>query len=906
MSKSLRLNVRQSFGLRSSSSFSLAPVPTGPSTGLPGQIQDKFKASELGLRTIAGTTSIGLLLLVGIGGAIGRRTRRKPTNERGLPDNSALLALAKTYLETQLRLYGSVELSRLLPRADKQTAAGLVDEFRNAFLDLDWRPSSSLETSLTLTPVAAVYLRYSCDKSNPRSLDQQLRNCLEKAAQLGHWVPWDLVFADAAVSGTSAARRGYQMAKAAIEVESGRIELVLIDEIGRAARDAIETLKLGRLMDNCGSRLVGCTDGFDSSHAHSKMMLSMFAMVHEHFVDQLRGKVRRGTDDAFRIGKNIRPPSFGYKLVPCLDAQGFPILDTKGRVDVQKVIDEEHVEWVIKAFDMYVNGRKSPAKIAAYFNDHEVGGRRTWDGANVTQLLTRRTYIGEEVEGMTRTRVDSETGKRTTKKVPESEWKRRDVPHLRIISDEMFEAAQARRRQCRDAHDTKLRNAPARTSVYSNLLIRPVCSCGTRLLIGRTGEHKSLFCPSAKDHKHKCQMGGYKSVRIIESCILDHVRSSLTPACEQEVLERANKFLEDEISKPVKDTKPLERTIKELKKKVALYLDKFEENPSEAAISRVNAYEQSLKEREAELRDIQSRQLSTPVPLDAEAVSTALDQIRQLLNSDKESAAPIIEKLVGQVVVSQTTNAEKKRVWTAKFSINLIPVIAELTARSQCLNAPTWEYLHLSDWTLLTEAIVPLETVPPYVQIAPELLRLHTSGASIESLAALFKKSTSVIRTILKFAQTGEKPQWEPKGKKRDRRKKGREKEGDKVECKYLQFGELIAERRELGETFREIRDFISNEYGVKMSHPTAVRAYDHARPAAAIAAAASGRMPSRNSKNVLRPEQYDEIRRLLCLQPRVKYADIAAQVGCSAATVSSEKRRMTAETKDEAKRADK
>ena len=66
---------------------------------------------------------------------------------------------------------------------------------------------------------------------------------------------------------------------------------------------------------------------------------------------------------------------------------------------------------------------------------------------------------------------------------------------------------------------------------------------------------------------------------------------SLTPACEQEVLERANKFLADEIKKPVKDTKPLERTIKELKKKVALYLDKFEENPSEAAISRVNAYE---------------------------------------------------------------------------------------------------------------------------------------------------------------------------------------------------------------------------------------------------------------------------------------------------------------------------
>src|SRR5262249_14694124 len=142
--------------------------------------------------------------------------------------------------------------------------------------------------------IAAAYLRFSCDKSNPRSLAQQLKLILEKARTANQFIPWSFVFADAAVSGTTADRRGYALANAVLEDASSPISTLYIDEIGRASRDAVEALRLGQLVDTQKKGMIGVSDGFDSSSPMSKMMLSIFAVLQEWFIDQLRSKVKRG------------------------------------------------------------------------------------------------------------------------------------------------------------------------------------------------------------------------------------------------------------------------------------------------------------------------------------------------------------------------------------------------------------------------------------------------------------------------------------------------------------------------------------------------------------------------------------------------------------------------------------
>lgn len=273
---------------------------------------------------------------------IGRRGRRGMTRSgdpKGLPDGGARLELAQTYLDIQRRLWPrAVELGTL-PAPTPGDARKLADEFLARFrgepAGADGQPTGGLGKRL-----GAAYLRYSCDNSNPRSLDQQLKNALERAARDGTFVPWELVFADAAVTGTTADRRGYALAKAAMTRPAGGPECLYVDEIGRASRDAVEALRLGKLVEAARKRMVGASDNFDSDAPTSKLQLHLFAMLNEWFVDQLRTKVVRGMGGGFARGKNLGKAAVGYRLVPLLDAGGRQVVGDTGKPQSRKQIDE--------------------------------------------------------------------------------------------------------------------------------------------------------------------------------------------------------------------------------------------------------------------------------------------------------------------------------------------------------------------------------------------------------------------------------------------------------------------------------------------------------------------------------------------------------------------------------------
>lgn len=228
----------------------------------------------------------------------GASSRRRA--DKGLPNDKALLDLARTYLEIQHRLWPMLVACGLLPEITESEIETLAVQFRERFLNGSGNRFQPDIDSPPWTEIGAAYVRYSCDNSNPRSLDQQLRNALELAARDKVYIPWENVFADATVTGTIATRRGYIMVKELIRDKQATLRRVYIDEIGRASRDAIEALKLGRLIEHRHKRLIGASDGFDSDTPNAKFLLSMYAMLHQWFVDQLRCKVNRGMSNERR------------------------------------------------------------------------------------------------------------------------------------------------------------------------------------------------------------------------------------------------------------------------------------------------------------------------------------------------------------------------------------------------------------------------------------------------------------------------------------------------------------------------------------------------------------------------------------------------------------------------------
>lgn len=328
-----------------------------------------------------------------------RLSIREASKFKGLPERNALFDLAKTYLESMAKLWPELVLNGTLPRPTQSVLEQMVEQFERHYLGKEGLPDVD-RISCGKASLGIVYARYSSINANPRSLDQQLKLILECAAKNGVFVPWELVYADAGVTGRTAKRRGYQMAKAAVKNLGPRVSSLLIDEMGRASRDAIESLQLGKLMEQYSKRLLGASDGFDSSLPNSKQQLHFSAMVHENYVDNLKAKVNRGRKDAFERGQHVGMFPIGYRLVTILDGNGEPVLSHSGKIRRKPIIDEATAGQIRDAFELYVHKGWSPGKISDLFNQREIGGRTNWQSRKIRDMIRRTIYKGLMTDGM--------------------------------------------------------------------------------------------------------------------------------------------------------------------------------------------------------------------------------------------------------------------------------------------------------------------------------------------------------------------------------------------------------------------------------------------------------------------------------------------------------------------------
>jgi hypothetical protein len=250
------------------------------------------------------------------------RRGRVRSADFGMPERQGLLDLARTYLETQTRLWPDLVGTAAVPAADAATIAAMADDFERRFRQQSaeaFRPAGTLIAWIAL---AVAYLRFSDENSNPRSLDQQLLNVLNRARRDGVFVPWHYVLADAAVSGTLACRTGYTLAKTIGERrDEFGVSWFLIDDLSRMSRNTIESLRLGELAAETGVRFVGASDGFDSSNPQSSLLLPVLGSMNEAFVTQLKALVGDVVIETRQVEGQEKPQMiarFSINAVPAL------------------------------------------------------------------------------------------------------------------------------------------------------------------------------------------------------------------------------------------------------------------------------------------------------------------------------------------------------------------------------------------------------------------------------------------------------------------------------------------------------------------------------------------------------------------------------------------------------------
>jgi site-specific DNA recombinase len=277
---------------------------------------------------------------------------------------------------------------------------------------------------------AAIYARFSSDLQNDRSIDDQVALCRDLGARAGYEIA--AVYDDRALSGTSTKKRaGFQAMMAAASARA--FDVILAEDIDRLFRDeadfhvARKRLDFLRIKIHTSSGLVSRVEG------------SLRAMMSAMFIENLVVHVRRGMQGVIRDGRHAGGKAYGYR----------PTAGSPGKLEIV----EAEAAVVRRIFERYVAG-DHPREIAGALNADGIHPPRGgyWraatlngDAVRANGILRNELYAGRLIWNRTHKVRDPDSGKRLNRPNPESEWQRVDVPHLRIVEEQTFQAAIARR-----------------------------------------------------------------------------------------------------------------------------------------------------------------------------------------------------------------------------------------------------------------------------------------------------------------------------------------------------------------------------------------------------------------------------------------------------------------------------
>ncbi|MCP4209047.1 MAG: recombinase family protein [Shimia sp.] len=104
---------------------------------------------------------------------------------------------------------------------------------------------------------AAIYARYSSDKQNDASIEDQLRLCRERATREG----WTIVdsYSDRSISGASLIRPGIQ--NLLEDVSAGNYDIVLAESLDRISRDQEDIAGVYKRLKFAGVQIVTLSEG---------------------------------------------------------------------------------------------------------------------------------------------------------------------------------------------------------------------------------------------------------------------------------------------------------------------------------------------------------------------------------------------------------------------------------------------------------------------------------------------------------------------------------------------------------------------------------------------------------------------------------------------------------------------
>ena len=289
-----------------------------------------------------------------------------------------------------------------------------------------------------LTPVsgvalrAVIYARFSSDNQRDASIDDQIRLCREACARQAWQV--EQCDVDRALSGSSDSRPGYQTLRE--RIRRREFDVLVAESLDRLSRDQEHTASLYKQCQFAEIQIFTLAEGW-ITELHVGLKGTMNAL---YLVD-LAEKTRRGLRGRVESGASAGGLSYGYDVT-----------NSDGEERGGRTINPVQAAIVRRIFERYSDGQ-SPRRIAHALNSDGILGPRSagWTQSTIngnrkrgTGILNNELYAGFLVWNRLRYVKDPNTGKRRSRINASDEILAKAVPHLRIVSDDLWDAVRKR------------------------------------------------------------------------------------------------------------------------------------------------------------------------------------------------------------------------------------------------------------------------------------------------------------------------------------------------------------------------------------------------------------------------------------------------------------------------------
>ncbi|WP_245727397.1 recombinase family protein [Paracoccus isoporae] len=268
------------------------------------------------------------------------------------------------------------------------------------------------------------------------SIDDQIRTCRDYAARQGFEVVE--TYSDSAISGASMMRGGIQ--KLMRHAQSCRFDVVVAEGLDRLSRNQAD---IAGIFQNL--RFLNISIWTIRENEVNDIYVGLVGAMNARAIQDISQKTRRGLHGRAKLGKSAGGLTYGYRSVIKYNDDGEQI-----RGD--RVIDENHAKIVRRIYQDYAKGI-SPKKIAEQLNNEDIPGPSGahWNTSTIhgnrdrgTGIINNELYIGRQIWNRLTYVKNPQTGKRVSRLNPEEQWVIANVPELRIIDEDLWEAVRAR------------------------------------------------------------------------------------------------------------------------------------------------------------------------------------------------------------------------------------------------------------------------------------------------------------------------------------------------------------------------------------------------------------------------------------------------------------------------------